>query len=67
MTVYKGPRFRILHKPSGARAEVTANTADQACNSMGWKQVDCLIINLGRKIWLNEPKRYITPTRDVYD
>ena len=66
MTKPKGPRFRILHNPTGARAEVTAQNADRACFAMGWKLSDCMVLDLGSKIWLDEPKRYITPTPDPF-
>jgi len=67
MTVFKGPRFRILHKPTGERIEVTAKNASAALMRLGWRPVDCMVLPLGRKIWLNEPKRYIKPTRDFYN
>jgi len=67
MTTFKGPRFRIWNIKTDERVEVSAKNIDAALHKMGWINDRCTYIPLGSKIWLNEPKRYITPTRDFYD
>lgn len=60
----KCPRFRIWNRHTDELVEVSASDMQMAIKKSGWKSTEIVVIPMGRKIWLNEIKKYVSPSRE---
>ncbi len=52
-------RFRIWNLDTGERCEISANYYIEALAKLGWKKNETMILALGKKQQLAEPKWYV--------
>lgn len=64
MTKFIGPRYRIWNTVTDEIVEISAMSLRFALDKLGWENDHHVVVHLGSKIWLDEIKRYITPTRE---